>query len=308
MKQGANKERWQRVAKDKAIALLFPRVIIETPGELLLKVLQLGKVSTNIYLRRLHNFYLDMNWLPLPLIPKRQWPAIRFKEKRAVTWEEHCKIMERERNPERRAFYQIAWHLPDPFTLSRRVVRGLVKFVRRREFRRKSLLVGLLSVSVAVIVFGLVWISPKAPAPLPPPRRLANGTVLAERLRGGNGTLTIDNGTASDALVKIVGGQAHKALGVFYVASGNKVTIGHIPDGIFSIYFSSGADFDGAIGGFTRDKRFYRFLDSLKFVTEVRTTGSDVYTHPLAASSGPDSLRLGREVETATGTSRSSPP
>jgi integrase len=111
MKQGANQERWRRVAKDKAIALLFPRVIIETPGELLLKVLQLGKVSTNIYLRRLHNFCLDMNWLPWPLIPKRQWPVIRFKEKRAVTWEEHCNIVERERNPERRAFYQLAWHL-----------------------------------------------------------------------------------------------------------------------------------------------------------------------------------------------------
>jgi hypothetical protein len=110
-KQGANQERWRRVATDKAYALLLPRVITETPGELLLKVMQLGKVSTNIYLRRLHNFCVDMNWLPWPLIPKRQWPAIRFKEKRAVTLEEHCQIVAREGNPERRAFYQLAWHL-----------------------------------------------------------------------------------------------------------------------------------------------------------------------------------------------------
>jgi integrase len=75
------------------------------------KVLQLGTVSTNIYLRRLHNFCLDMNWLPWPLIPKRQWPAIRFKEKRAITWDEHCQIVVREKNPERKAFYQLAWHL-----------------------------------------------------------------------------------------------------------------------------------------------------------------------------------------------------
>ena len=52
-----------------------------------------------------------MNWLPWPLIPKRQWPAIRFKEKRAITWDEHCRIVARERNPERSAFYQLAWHL-----------------------------------------------------------------------------------------------------------------------------------------------------------------------------------------------------
>lgn len=110
-KQGANQLRWRRVAKDKALAVLFPKIIIETPGELLLKVMQQGTVSTNIYLRRLHNFCLDMNWLPWPLIPKRQWPAIRFKEKRAITWEEHCKIVAREKNPERKAFYQLAWHL-----------------------------------------------------------------------------------------------------------------------------------------------------------------------------------------------------
>jgi len=110
-KQGANKERWLRVVKDAALTPLLPRVIIETQGELLLKVLQSGTVSTNVYLRRLHNFCLDMNWLPWPLIPKRQWPVVRFKEKRAITWEEHCKIVERERNPERNAFYRLAWHL-----------------------------------------------------------------------------------------------------------------------------------------------------------------------------------------------------
>lgn len=110
-KQGANRERWRRVAKDKAYAPLLPKVITETPGELLLKVIQSGTVSTNIYLRRLHNFCVDMNWLAWPLIPKRQWPAIRFKEKRAITWDEHSRIVAREKNPERKAFYQLAWHL-----------------------------------------------------------------------------------------------------------------------------------------------------------------------------------------------------
>jgi hypothetical protein len=61
MKQGANRERWLRAAKDKAFAPLIPKVIIETHGELLLRVLQLGKVSANVYLRRLHNFCLDIS-------------------------------------------------------------------------------------------------------------------------------------------------------------------------------------------------------------------------------------------------------
>jgi integrase len=54
---------------------------------------------------------VDMNWLPWPLIPKRQWPAVRFKDKRGITAEEHARIVAREFNPERRAFYQLAWHL-----------------------------------------------------------------------------------------------------------------------------------------------------------------------------------------------------
>ena len=80
----------------QAFKLLLPQVIIETQAETLLKVLQRGTVSTNVFLRRLHNFCIDMNWLPWPLVPKRQWPVVRFKEKRAITWEEHSRIVERE--------------------------------------------------------------------------------------------------------------------------------------------------------------------------------------------------------------------
>ena len=71
-KHGANQDRWRIAARDKALAPLMPKIIIETPGEALLNVLQAGTVSTNVFLRRLHNFCVDMNWLPWPLIPKRQ--------------------------------------------------------------------------------------------------------------------------------------------------------------------------------------------------------------------------------------------
>jgi hypothetical protein len=49
----------------------MPKIIIETNGELLLKVMQTGTVSTNVYLRRLHNFCVDMNWLPWPPVLPR---------------------------------------------------------------------------------------------------------------------------------------------------------------------------------------------------------------------------------------------
>jgi integrase len=51
-----------------------------------------------------------MSWLPWPVLPKKRWPAVSFKKKRAITWDEHCRIVEHEVNPERKTFYQLAWH------------------------------------------------------------------------------------------------------------------------------------------------------------------------------------------------------
>ena len=110
-KLAANKARWLNVLKDPALATLLPQIIIETKGEALLQAMQNGTVSTNVFLRRLHNFCVDMNWLPWPLVPKRQWPAVKFKEKRAITLKEHQRIIAAEVNPERKHLYQLCWHL-----------------------------------------------------------------------------------------------------------------------------------------------------------------------------------------------------
>ena len=110
-KLGANQDRWRIAARDPALASLMPLIIIETPGEALLNAMKAGTVSTNVFLRRLHNFCVDMNWLPWPLIPKRQWPAVHYKEKRAITLEEHLKIIAAEVNPERKRLYELCWHL-----------------------------------------------------------------------------------------------------------------------------------------------------------------------------------------------------
>lgn len=110
-KDGANRDRWTRAAKSKSFDAIRARTLIDTQAEHLLDVLHKGTVSTNVYLRRLHNFAIDMNWLPASIIPKRQWPAVRFKEKRAITLDEHQRIIAAEGNPERKGFYQLCWHL-----------------------------------------------------------------------------------------------------------------------------------------------------------------------------------------------------
>jgi integrase len=111
LKTGETHHRWLTAIKDTALDTIRKVVVLETSADHFLKVLENGSVSTNIYLRRIHNFALDMNWLPWPVLPKKRWPKIQFKKKRAITWDEHQKIVAAERNPERRTFYQLAWQL-----------------------------------------------------------------------------------------------------------------------------------------------------------------------------------------------------
>ena len=111
LKTGNTRYRWETAVKDQAFDRIRNRIVLETQAEEFLRVLELGSVSTNIYLRRIHNFALDMGWLPWPVVPKKRWPSFRFKEKRGITRDEHLAIVAREANPERRAFYQLAWHI-----------------------------------------------------------------------------------------------------------------------------------------------------------------------------------------------------
>ncbi|MBI3867400.1 MAG: tyrosine-type recombinase/integrase [Verrucomicrobia bacterium] len=110
-KTGATRTRHLCAMKDKAFNLIRNLPILETQSMHFLKVLEAGGISTNVFLRRVHNFALDMNWLPWPVLPKKQWPKVRFGEKRAVTAAEHQAIVSGEANPERRAFYECCWHL-----------------------------------------------------------------------------------------------------------------------------------------------------------------------------------------------------
>jgi integrase len=77
----------------------------------MLAVLRSSTVSTNAFLRKVHNFAVDMNWLPATVITCRQCLEIRYKEKRAITLEEHQRIIAAEVNHERKLLCQLCWHL-----------------------------------------------------------------------------------------------------------------------------------------------------------------------------------------------------
>ena len=110
-KSGSTLTRWQWAIRDKAYDSIRQRKLIETTAEHFLAVLKAGSVATNSYLRRIHAYALGLHWLPWPVLPRINWPPILHKEKRAITFEEHQKIITRELNPATRAFYELLWHL-----------------------------------------------------------------------------------------------------------------------------------------------------------------------------------------------------
>jgi hypothetical protein len=97
-KQGNTRARYERAMKDKAFDAIRPLPVLQTRPEHFLRILEVGTVSTNDILRRVHNFALSMTWLPWPVLTKKQWPALHYREKRGITWEEHQAILAREKD------------------------------------------------------------------------------------------------------------------------------------------------------------------------------------------------------------------
>ena len=104
------RRRWEVAIKDKNLDCIRHLPVAETRPEHFDRALADGKVSTNVYLRRIHNHALGMEWLLKSVIPRLQWPKPVFKDKRAITAQEHAAIVAREANPERRDFYELLWH------------------------------------------------------------------------------------------------------------------------------------------------------------------------------------------------------
>jgi integrase len=108
-KEGSTLKRWKTALKDEALHLIRQQVVVTTLPDDFKTVLRKGTVSTNVYLRRLQNHCLDMGWLPVVILPRKQFPKIKHKDQRAITWDEHCQIIAREPNPERRDYYELCW-------------------------------------------------------------------------------------------------------------------------------------------------------------------------------------------------------
>ena len=111
VKSGVTRERYEHAMKSHKYDPLRKLPLLQTQATDLLEVIESGGTATNEFLRRLHCFALDMNWLPRAVLPKRQWPPMKFGEKRGITRDEHERLVAYGKNPEWKAYLELLWHV-----------------------------------------------------------------------------------------------------------------------------------------------------------------------------------------------------
>jgi integrase len=107
----ATQKRIENAAKDKALIPLLDRPVGETKATEIFEAIRNGGVATNVFLRRFHNFAMELGWLHKPILTKSYWPKVVYSPKVAITADQHEAIIQREANLERRACYQLCWFL-----------------------------------------------------------------------------------------------------------------------------------------------------------------------------------------------------
>lgn len=105
----ATQERCLRATEGRAFDAIRNKPLIATTSEDLLNMMRLGGNSVNHYMRRLHNLAVNLGWLMCPVLARAVWPKAIAKQRRAVTQDEHMKILAVEKSQERLAYYELLW-------------------------------------------------------------------------------------------------------------------------------------------------------------------------------------------------------
>jgi integrase len=102
--------RHERVVRTKPMQFLKGKRLIETTADDLFAALKLGSNSTIAFLQTLHNDALGMGWIPSPILPRKLWPKMKKKDKRAITETEHI-ILLAAVDEEWRLYLQLLWFI-----------------------------------------------------------------------------------------------------------------------------------------------------------------------------------------------------
>jgi hypothetical protein len=101
-------------------------------------------------------------------------------------------------------------------------------------------------------------------------RSVPNGTIVAGARGHGLGRLKVTNGGDTDATLGLVLGSATTPVTTIYLAHGASYTLSGVRDGSYTVYVTSGEDWDAGARLFSRSCGFQKFDSPLDFATTSR--------------------------------------
>ena len=109
--EGPTAIRWGKFRKSAPLRVLENLPIYQTEAAHFLAVLEHKRagVSTNVWLRILHNRALDLGWLLAVVMPKRAWPKVQYRSRRGITQDEHAKVISAEKLLDYAVYYKLLW-------------------------------------------------------------------------------------------------------------------------------------------------------------------------------------------------------
>ena len=105
----SSRQRYQDVFKSPSFDSLRTKKLMETTADDFLAVFKDGKVSIIHFLKRLHNFALNLGWIAIPIVAPYLWPKYEAKERRGITREEHESLLAKEKKAEWRLYLELLW-------------------------------------------------------------------------------------------------------------------------------------------------------------------------------------------------------
>jgi integrase len=106
----STQNRCRRALKMASFQKIKNKPILQTTAADFLSVLSDGTQTTRHYLKLLQSAAIDLGWLAgRTILNRKGWIKIKPKPRRAITWEEHCAILESEQSRERRLYFEILW-------------------------------------------------------------------------------------------------------------------------------------------------------------------------------------------------------
>ncbi len=151
---GATLKRWRSQMRSAPFLTLRHLKLLNTDGVDFLAVLRHPRSGTaaHKWLRILHNRALDLGWLLAPVLARKLWPKLTTKKGKAITAEQHARLVATEKNDEFRLYLEMLWEIGGAQTDTARLHRDHIDLHNRRLLFNRQKLESIGQGSVAIVI------------------------------------------------------------------------------------------------------------------------------------------------------------